>query len=73
MPRNTNVVMIIVSETWENSVETDGSSPAQKLSRNSPASNDNATATMNTRIGTILATVTMRLIVAASFTPRAIR
>src|SRR5262245_40085704 len=71
MPTNTNVVMIIVAFTWSNSVDSDAASPPHQLSLKVPALKYTPTSTMNTTIGTILAIVTIRLIVVASLTPRA--
>src|SRR4051794_30736276 len=73
MPRKTNVVMIIVDLTWSNNVDSEASSPPHQLYEKSSPVKANATTTMNSRIGTSLAKVTMRLIAAASFTPRAMR
>ena len=73
MPRNTNVVISIVSLTWSNSEPTVCDSPPQKLSAKVPASKANSTITRKTRIGTSLTTVMMRLITAACRTPRTIR
>ncbi len=65
--------MIIVLRTWSKMAPAVTSSVPQKLSVKTPTSMATAATAMNTRIGTILATVTIRLIAAASLTPRAIR
>src|SRR2546430_1554565 len=63
--------MIIVAFTWSNSVDNDAASPPHQLSLKVPALKYTATRMMKTTIGTILATVTIRLMVVASLTPRA--
>jgi hypothetical protein len=50
-----------------------GASPPQRLPANTPPLIANASTMRNTKIGTSLAIVTIRLITAASLTPRAIR
>jgi hypothetical protein len=65
-------VTTIVSLTWSNTADAEKLSVPQKLSAKTLGSSVTAANTMNTRIGTILATVTIRFITAASLTPRAI-
>ena len=73
MPRNTNTVISMVPLACSKTDENVRSSPPQKLSANTSALKAMAAITMNTRIGTTLATVTIRLMIAASLTPRRIR
>ena len=73
MPRNTNTVISMVPLACSQIDENDVPSPPQKLSANTSALKAMTAITMKTRIGTTLAMVTMRLITAASLTPRSIR
>ncbi len=59
MPRNTNTVISIVPVAWSHIEDNEYSSPPQKLSANTSALNAMIAITMNTRIGTTLAMVTM--------------
>jgi hypothetical protein len=58
----------IVPVTWSNKDPT--SLPPPRLSAKTCGSNANSARKMKTRIGTIFAMVTIRLMTAASFTPR---
>ena len=73
MPMNTKVVMIIVLRTCSFRVPRSPYPVASQLSEKTPASKLRNSTTMKTRIGMILKIVTMRLMTAASRTPRAIR
>ncbi len=60
MPRKTNTVISIVPVAWSQMEESEyPSSPPQKLSAKTSALKAMIAMTMNTRIGTTLATVTM--------------
>jgi hypothetical protein len=73
MPKNTKTVMIIVALTWLKMEPIVAALPPQKLSLKTPASKANTRMTRKTKIGTILAMVTIRLTTAAFFTPRVIK
>jgi len=73
MPMNTKVVINMVFRTCSSRFPRSPYPSAVQLSANTPASKFANSTTMKTRIGMILKTVTMRLTIAASRTPRAIR
>ena len=73
MPMNTKVVISMVLRTCSLRLPSSPYDEAVQLSANTPASKLMNRTTMNTRIGRILKIVTMRLMTAASRTPRAIR
>lgn len=74
MPRKTNTVMSIVPWTWRNSESPPGTSdPPPRLPTKTSQSRKKTTRTRKSASGTSFATVTMKLIPAASLTPRRIR
>ena len=74
MPRKTNTVISMVPLACSKIEDSEYSPvPPQKLATKTPPLKAIAATTMNTKIGTTLAIVAMRLITAASLTPRRIR
>ncbi len=73
MPTNTNTVTSMVPRTCANRLGVSAPVPPERLAANTSGLNAAATMTTNRMIGMILATVAMRLRLAASLTPRRIR